>query len=87
VLLPALALGFLLAITRRQGSRLAGALAEPWLIAGLLVVAAVCGAVGNELFTHGIDGALLVTLGGIVPEVACLAIVGRVIAALLTAEA
>jgi hypothetical protein len=86
-LLPAMTVGFLLAIARRPSSRLVRVLADPWLVAGLLAVAAICAAVGVELFTHGIwGGPFLVTLGGIVPELACLAILARVIAAVLTPE-
>jgi arabinofuranan 3-O-arabinosyltransferase len=86
-LLPAMTLGFLLAIARRPRSRLARILAEPWLAAGLFAVAAVSAGVGVELFTHGIwGGPFLVTLGGIVPELACLAILARVVAAVLTPE-
>jgi arabinofuranan 3-O-arabinosyltransferase len=85
-LLPAMTLGFLLAIARRPRSRLARVLAEPWLVAGLFAVAAVCAGVGVELFTHGIWGPPLVAMAGVVPELACLAILGRVIAAVLTPE-
>jgi hypothetical protein len=87
ILLPAMTLGFLVAISRRRRSRLAQVAAEPWLVAGLLVVAAVGGATGNELFAHGIGGAPLVALGGVIPELACLAIAGRLIAAVLAPEA
>jgi arabinofuranan 3-O-arabinosyltransferase len=87
VLLPAMTLGFMVAIARRPRSRPARMVAEPWLVAAVLAVAAACAAVGVELFTHGIGGPLLVALGGVVPELACLAIVGRLIAALLTPEA
>jgi arabinofuranan 3-O-arabinosyltransferase len=86
VLLPALTLGFIWAIAWRPRSRLARVLAEPWLIFALLAVAAVCGAAAYELYAHGIGGVPLVALGGVVPEVACLAIAGRVIAALLTPD-
>ena len=82
-LLAAMSLGFLRALASRPRSRLARVVAEPWLIFALLVVASVCGALGNELFAHGIGGAPLVALGGVVPELACLAIAGRLLAALL----
>jgi arabinofuranan 3-O-arabinosyltransferase len=85
-LLPALTLGFIWAIVRRPRFRLARVLAEPWLVAALLVVAAVCAAAGVELFTHGIGGPPLVALAGVVPELACLAIVGRLIAAVLVPD-
>jgi len=87
VLLPAMTYGFIWSISRRSRSRLAGVLAEPWLIAALLVVAAVSGAACDELFAHGAWGAPLVALGGVIPELACLAIVGRIIAALLAPDA
>jgi arabinofuranan 3-O-arabinosyltransferase len=86
-LLPAMTIGFMIAITRRPRSRLAAVLAEPWLIAVLLVIGAACGAVGSELFAHGIGGAALAVLGGVIPELACLAIVGRIITAVLVPEA
>lgn len=82
-LLPALSLGFLVAITRRENSRLARAVANPLVIAALLVIAACGDAVGNELWTHGIGGALLIAVSGVLPELCCLAVVGRLIAALL----
>jgi len=86
VLLPAMTVGFLMALSRRRLSRLARVVAEPWLIGALLAIAAVGGAVGNELFAHGIGGAPLVALGGVIPELACLGIVGRVIVAVLAAD-
>jgi hypothetical protein len=86
ILLPAMTFGFL-AAARRPHSRLARVVCEPLLIAALLVIAAACGAVGNELFTHGIGGAPLVAFGGVIPELACLAIAGRVIAAVLAPDA
>jgi len=86
-LLPVMTLGFLVAIARQPRSRLARVAADPWLVAGLLVVAAVSAAIGVELFTHGVYGPPLVAMGGVVPALACLAIVGRIIAALLRPEA
>jgi hypothetical protein len=80
-------IGFVTAIALRPRSRLARVVAEPWLITGLLVAAAVCGAAGEQLWLHGIGGAPLVGLAGVVPELACLAIVGRLIAALLSPDA
>jgi arabinofuranan 3-O-arabinosyltransferase len=85
-LLPAMTFGFLLAIGRRPRSRAARVLAEPWLIAGLFAVAAVCAGVGVEFFAHGIWGPPLLVMGGVVPELACLAVLARVIAAVLTPE-
>jgi arabinofuranan 3-O-arabinosyltransferase len=87
VLLPLMTVGFMMAIARRPRSRFAGWVAEPWLIAALLTIAGVSGALGNELYTHGIFGVPLVALGGVVPELACLAIAGRVLAALLAPDA
>jgi hypothetical protein len=80
-------LGFLIAISSPPRSRLARVAADPWLIGALLVIAAVCGAAGNELFAHGIGGVPLVALGGVIPSLACLAIAGRVVAAVLAPDA
>jgi arabinofuranan 3-O-arabinosyltransferase len=82
-LLLVLTLAFLAAIARRDRSRLANTAANPWIITALLVVAACCGAVGNELFTHGIGGAPLTVVAGLTPELCCLVVAGRLVAALL----
>jgi hypothetical protein len=80
--LAAAAVGFGWAIACRPRSRLARALAEPWLIAALLLAASCSAALGAELFAHGVGGALVTALSGLIPELACLAILGRVIAVL-----
>jgi arabinofuranan 3-O-arabinosyltransferase len=82
-LLPALTIAFLAAMARREESGLARAAADPWVITVLLAVAACCGAVGNQLFTHGIGGAPLTAVAGLTPELCCLVVVGRLAAALM----
>jgi arabinofuranan 3-O-arabinosyltransferase len=83
-LLPVLALGFLAAIARRESSGLARVAAAPWVITALLVLAACCAAAGNELWTHGVGGAMLTALSGVIPVLCCLAVAGRLVAALLS---
>ncbi len=84
-LLPLLALGFLAAMARRGRSRIARAAADPWLVAAVLVVAACCDAVGTQLWTHGVGGAPLTALSGVIPELFCLVVTARLIAALVAA--
>jgi hypothetical protein len=82
-MLPLLTLGFLWAIASRDNSRLGRAAADPSVIGILLVVAACCDVVGNELWTHGVGGVLLLTLSGVIPELFCLIVAGRLVAALV----
>ncbi len=62
---------------------LARLLWDPWLLAVLLVAAAIAGAVGNRLTGAGSSSGIAVSLSGAIPQLLCLVIVGRVIAALL----
>jgi arabinofuranan 3-O-arabinosyltransferase len=83
VLLPLLTLGFGVAIGLRSRSRVARRLSEPLVTAGLLVVAAASHAVGAQLAYHVGEGNLVKVLSGMIPQLACLAIAGRLAAALL----
>ncbi len=82
-LLALLTFGFLAAIAYREKSRFAEVVADPSLVALLLVVAACCDAVGNEMWAHGVGGPVMAALSGMVPEVLCLVVAGRLVAALL----
>jgi arabinofuranan 3-O-arabinosyltransferase len=84
VLLPVLTLGFGVALALRARSRVARRLTEPLVTAGLLVAAAASAAVGERLYLHPGSGSLVKVLSDIVPQVACMIIVGRLAAALLT---
>jgi hypothetical protein len=83
-LLPLLTLAFAAALRLRARSAVARWLTEPLVIAGLLVAAAVADAVGEQLVWHAGTGSLAKLLYGIVTQLACLVIVGRLAAALLT---
>ncbi len=67
---------FVTAISNRRAHRFWLELSRPWVLTGLLLVAAACGAVGNS-------GPLLTGLWNAVPQVICLIIVGRLVAALI----
>jgi arabinofuranan 3-O-arabinosyltransferase len=84
-LLPILTACFLAAIGHRERSGLARAAASPWLIAALMTVAACCDVLGIGLWTHGVGGLPLTALAGVIPELLCLGVVGRLLAALLVA--
>jgi arabinofuranan 3-O-arabinosyltransferase len=53
------------------------------LLTGLLVVAAACGATGEHLLLAGHSGLLVTALSDAIPQVICLVIVGRLMAALI----
>jgi hypothetical protein len=84
VLLPLLTLGFGVALGLRHSSRVARRLTEPLVTAGLLVVAAASHAVGVQLTYLAGAGNLVKVLAGMIPQLACLVIVGRLAAALLS---
>jgi arabinofuranan 3-O-arabinosyltransferase len=83
-LLPLLTLGFGVALALRSRSRVARRLTEPVLTVGLMVGAAVCHEVGVQLIYHAGSGNLVRVLSGIIPQLACLIIIGRLAAALLS---
>jgi arabinofuranan 3-O-arabinosyltransferase len=84
VLLPLLTLGFGVALGLRRSSNLAQRLTEPLVTAGLLVAAAVSHAVGVLLTYHADSGNLVKVLSDTIPQLACLVIIGRLAAALLS---
>jgi hypothetical protein len=86
-LLPVVTLAFTTALTVRARSRFARWLTEPFVTGGLMVVAAASAAAGGELFQHAGSGSLIRMLSDIVPQLACLVIVGRLAAAVLSERA
>ncbi len=74
--------GFLALSARPPRSRVARAVTGPWLVTVLMLAGAACAGVGYELFARGRGGALVTVLAGVVPELACLAVAGQVLAAL-----
>ncbi len=86
LLLPLTAGLFMTAAAFRRSSWPSRVLWSPWLAAVLLVAAAVAGALGGHLTGAG-EYNLAVALSGTIPQVLCIAIVGRLIAALLLPDA
>jgi arabinofuranan 3-O-arabinosyltransferase len=70
--------------TRSARWRLAS---SPWLVTGLLAIAAIVGAVGVQLRNAGHGGALVRALWHTCPQVLCLIVVARLIAALVATVA
>ncbi|HEY2307414.1 MAG TPA: alpha-(1-_3)-arabinofuranosyltransferase family protein [Streptosporangiaceae bacterium] len=61
-------------------------LSRPWVVAVLLLAAAACGAVGGQLLLAGATGPLAQALVSTAPQVICLAVVGRMAAALAVGD-
>jgi len=78
VLVPAAALTFM--GMARNGRR---AQDVPWLLAGLLVVASACGAVGEHLALSGDTGLVVSAPANAIPQVICLIVIGGLAAALI----
>ena len=55
----------------------------PWLLAGLLVVASACGAIGEHLALSGDIGLIVSAPANAIPQVICLIVVGGLAAALI----
>jgi hypothetical protein len=76
LLVPAATFAFLgLAGTRHRET-------GPWLLAGLLLVASACGAVGEHLALSGDIGLVVSAPANAIPQVICLIVVGGMAAAL-----
>jgi arabinofuranan 3-O-arabinosyltransferase len=84
VLLPVLTLGFGVGLALAARSRVARQLTEPLVIVGLMLAAAASAAAGEQLALHAGSGNLVHVLSDLVPQLACLVIVGRLAAALLS---
>jgi arabinofuranan 3-O-arabinosyltransferase len=61
-------------------------LSRPRLLAGLLLAALACGAVGERLLWAGDSGLVATGLWNAVPQIICLVIIGRLAAALILPE-
>jgi arabinofuranan 3-O-arabinosyltransferase len=76
LLVPAATFAFAgLARTRRRDT-------GPWLLAGLLMLAAACGAVGEHLALSGDIGLVVSAPANAIPQVTCLIVIGGMAAAL-----
>lgn len=86
VLLPVASAGFMLAIALREDYRFPRLLASPWLVAVAMLAAAVSGGIGEHLTAEGSTSSLASSLSGSVPQLLCVILVGRLIAALLLSD-
>jgi arabinofuranan 3-O-arabinosyltransferase len=77
---------FTAAFSYRRRHRIWLELSRPWIVAGLLLVAALCDVAGSQLEDTGASGQLVTVLTSIAPQVICLAVVGRLAAALLASD-
>ncbi|MBV9449891.1 MAG: DUF3367 domain-containing protein [Streptosporangiaceae bacterium] len=77
VLVPAAALAF---GVRAGGWRVRS---RPWVLAGLLVIASACGAVGVHLALSGDIGSIVSAPSNAIPQVICLIVVGGMAGALI----
>ena len=76
LLVPAATVAFAgLARTRRRET-------APWLLAGLLLLASACGAVGEHLALSGDIGLIVSAPANAIPQVVCLIVIGGMAAAL-----
>jgi arabinofuranan 3-O-arabinosyltransferase len=83
VLLPVIVGSFMSAAALRPASAFCRALCRPWLLAILMLAAAVSSVAGGELTGNGAAHSLAGALSGAVPQLLCLIIIGRLIAALV----
>jgi arabinofuranan 3-O-arabinosyltransferase len=77
ILVPASALAFVVLSRRRD------AMSVPWVLGGLLLVAAACGAVGEHLALSGDIGSVVSAPATTIPQTICLIVFGGMAAALL----
>src|SRR5262249_54535182 len=75
---------FAAVLTLGRRYRLADLACSPWLVAGLLIAASVSQAIGAVLRDEGVGGATVTSLWNAGPQLLCLIIVGRLLAALVT---
>ena len=61
-------------------------LSRPWLVAALLLAAAVCAAVGERMLATGASGPLVTVLTSTAPQIICLIVVARLAAALFVGD-
>ena len=77
---------FAAAFRYRHRHRVWLGLATPWVVSGLLLAAAAYGAAGERLLLAGGSGRLMAVLTSAAPQIICLAVVGRLVAALIAGD-
>jgi arabinofuranan 3-O-arabinosyltransferase len=83
LLLPGATLALVAAIVLQGAVPICRELARPWLPAGLLVLAAVLNVIGSQLTRHGAVGGNVRLLTDTAPQILCIVVVARIIAALV----
>jgi arabinofuranan 3-O-arabinosyltransferase len=86
VILTAATALFAVAVSYRRAHWAWYQLSRPWVVAALLLAAAACGAVGGQLLLAGVTGPLVKALVSTAPQIICLAVVGRLAAALVVGD-
>jgi arabinofuranan 3-O-arabinosyltransferase len=87
LLLPSGTVLFALAAAFPDKSQVCRIALAPWLAGFLMLAAAVAGALGQHLAEAGADPRLAADLAGLVPQLLCLAIIGRLAAELILPDA
>jgi arabinofuranan 3-O-arabinosyltransferase len=85
-ILPAAAALFAVAVRYRHAHPAWYQVSRPWVPAALLLAAAVCGVAGGQLVLDGTTGPVVTVLTSTAPQVICLALVGRLAAALVVGD-
>jgi hypothetical protein len=83
IVLPAATGLFMAAASYRRSRRRWRELHRPLLLAALLLAAAACAAAGEQLRLAAATGPFVTGLGNVIPQVICLVIIGRLVAALI----
>ena len=86
VILTAATALFAVAVSYRRAHWAWYQLSRPWVVAALLLAAAVCAVVGGQLLLAGVTGPLMTALVSTAPQVICLAVAGRLAAALVVGD-
>jgi len=85
-ILPAAAALFAVSVSYRHAHPAWYQVSRPWVPATLLMAAAACGVVGGQLMPDGTTGTVVTVLTTTAPQVICLAVVGRLAAALVVRD-
>jgi arabinofuranan 3-O-arabinosyltransferase len=86
VILPAATALFTAAVSYRHARPWWYQVSRPWVPAVLLLAAAACGVVAAQLALDGTTGPVVSVLANTAPQVICLAVVGRLAAALVAGD-
>ena len=85
-ILPAAAALFVFAAGYRHTCPSWYQVSRPWVPGALLLAAAACGVVGGHLVLDGTTGPVVTVLTNTAPQVICLVVAGRLVAALVVGD-